>query len=332
MDKREQFMLEYYKVAWNNISKTRDGMWKILVPYLGFYAVLGYALDKIGTLGVILLLMGINTFMMVISMNLNMWFLRNLNIISNMELYFLKKEDYGKLIPEYFHEKKTIRFNRPEVWIFAFFSILIVHSLVYVFSLILFCLHEVPKNEFFWISVVFFAGLFVASFFYFYYKAEHNKFLKAAPGYRETEDQYSPKEIEPQNLRLEYEEIGKNMRMYGTLRRQEITLLLIFTGALLAAVAQFEEFAEYFCIFGIIIALFFLFMMKRMTDYYYISRKRAIQIEKLLGMEQFQFVKTELEEVQLSQFTSTRATYFVCMTIVLLWVCILVVGLYHQIM
>jgi purine-cytosine permease-like protein len=122
------------------------------------------------------------------------------------------------------------------------------------------------------------------------------------------------------------------MRMYGTLRRQEITLLLIFTGALLAAVVQFEEFAEYFCTFGIIISLFFLFMMKRMTDYYYISRKRAIQIEKLLGMEQFQFLEKELEGVQLSQFTSTRATYSVCITTVLLWACILVVELYHLMM
>jgi magnesium-transporting ATPase (P-type) len=94
---------------------------------------------------------------------------------------------------EYFREKKTIKFNRPEVWIFAFFSILIVHSLVYIISFIHFYPQEISKNEFFWISVVFFAGLFVSSFFYFYYKAEHNKFLKHAPGYREIEDQDSPK-------------------------------------------------------------------------------------------------------------------------------------------
>jgi hypothetical protein len=173
----------------------------------------------------------IEIFMMVISLNLNMWFLRNLNIISNIELYFLKKEDYGELIPEYFHGKKDIHFNRPEVWIFAFFSILIVHSLVYIFSFILFYPEKISKNEFFWISVVFFAGLFLASFFYFYHKAKHNKFLKDAPGHRKREDQYSPKEIEPQNLRLEYKKIGKNMRMYGTLRRQEITLLLILKNA-----------------------------------------------------------------------------------------------------
>ncbi len=316
-------MLEFYRVAWHNISKSRDGMWKVLVAYLGFSAVLGYGLDKIEIPGIILLLMGINTFMMVISTNLNMWFLRNLNIISNIELYFLKKEDYGKLIPKYFYEKKDIHFNRPEVWIFTFFSILIIHFLAYLFSLTLFHLKEISKNQFFWISLAFFAGLILALIFYLHYKEEHNRFLRDSIGYGEAINSCPPEMIEFKNLRLEYQEIGKNMRMYGTLRRQEITLLLIFTGALLAAVAQFEEFAKYFCVFGIIIAIFFLFMMKRMTDYYYISRKRAIKIEKLLGIEQFQFLKTEMKGIQFSQLSSTRATYFVCVTIVLLWVCVL---------
>ena len=135
------------------------------------------------------------------------------------------------------------------------------------------------------------------------------------------------KSIKYDNLRLEYEEIGSNMRMYGTLRRQEVTLLLIFTGALLAATAQFKDFEIYFSIFGIIFALFFLFMMKRLTEYYFLSRKRAIEIEQLLEMKQFQFLEEELKKTKLHQFTSTRATYLACVIIILLWICILLVRL-----
>ena len=142
-----------------------------------------------------------------------------------------------------------------------------------------------------------------------------------------TSDTQHTKSIKDDNLRLEYKEIGSNMRMYGTLRRQEVTILLIFTGALLAATAQFKEFGIYFSIFGIIIALFFLFMMKRHTEYYFLSKKRAIEIEELLKMRQFQFLKEELEKTKLHQFTSTRATYLACAIIILLWICILLAGL-----
>ena len=142
-------------------------------------------------------------------------------------------------------------------------------------------------------------------------------------------DSQDAKSIENNNLILEYKEIGHNMRMYGTLRRQEVTMLLIFTGALLAAIAQFKDLEIYFSIFGIIIALFFLIMMKRITEYYFFSRDRAIEIEKLLEIKQFQFLEEKLKKTKLHQFTSTRATYSACVIIILLWICILLIGLHE---
>jgi len=136
-----------------------------------------------------------------------------------------------------------------------------------------------------------------------------------------SETQYA-KNTKQNSLRLEYQEIGSNLRMYGTLRRNEVTILLIFTGALLAATAQFKNLAVYFSTFGIVIALFFLFMMKRLTEYYFISKKRAIEIERLLGIEQFQFLEEELKRTKLNRFTSTKVTYLTCVIIILLWICI----------
>lgn len=130
-------------------------------------------------------------------------------------------------------------------------------------------------------------------------------------------------------LVLEYKEIGHNMRMYGTLRRQEVTMLLIFTGALLAAIAQFKDFEIYFSIFGIIIALFFLIMVKRITEYYFFSRDRAIEIEEFLEIEQFQFLEEKLGKTKLHQFTSTKATYLVCVIIIFVWICILLMKLHE---
>jgi len=176
MEKRDQFLLEYYKVAWDNINENRGGLWKVLIPYLGFYAILDYGYGTIGILGVILLLFIINTFIMVVSINLNLWFARNMIIISNIESCFLKKEDYGKLIPQYFYKKENIYFHRLEIWMLVFLFVLCIHILVYILSLI-------QMEEFILVSITFFISLVITSISYWYHKKRYDAFFKNAPGY-----------------------------------------------------------------------------------------------------------------------------------------------------
>lgn len=177
MDNREEFLLNLYRIAWNNVNTHRDSLWKVLVPYLGFYVVLGDAYDVLGKMGVLLILMGMNTFVIAISINFNLWFVRNLGIATNIETYFLENSDYGKLIPEKYKEK--IPFMMLEIWMFVVYCVSFVH--VFIFALSFFviddCLHLVIISTAFLGSVFFILGWF------FKHKRRFDGFKSEATGY-----------------------------------------------------------------------------------------------------------------------------------------------------
>jgi len=191
MDKRDQFFLEYYKVAWDNINKHREGLWKVLVPYLGFYAIFSYRLDNIELLGILLiiLLFVLNTFIMAVSINFNLWFVRNMAIITNIETYFLKEEDYGKLIPEDYKKKPNFK-KKPEIWIFVFYFIFIIHVVTYVSLTAYFILRKCWEHYigFIVISIAFFISLFFIRWWWNNHKKRYDEFLKKAPGYAEASE------------------------------------------------------------------------------------------------------------------------------------------------
>lgn len=188
MDERDQFILEFYKVSWNNINKHRESLWKVLAPYLGFYAIFSYGFDKIGILGIILILFGLNTFIMAVSINFNLWFVRNMAIITNIETYFLKEGDYGKLIPEDYKEK--LKFKRPrEIWIFVFYCILTVHVVAYIISMKYFVLESIWREyciQSIVISISFFVSLFFIKWWLNYHERRYDDFVKNAVGYAES--------------------------------------------------------------------------------------------------------------------------------------------------
>ena len=179
MDNKEEFLLNLYRIAWNNVNTHRDGLWKVLVPYLGFYVVLGDAYDILGKLGVLMILIGMNTFVIAISINFNLWFVRNMGITVNIETYFLENSDYGKLIPIGYKDK--LPFRMREIWMFIVYCVSIVHIFTFALSFLVIdnYLHLIIISITFVISIIFIL------WWYTYHKNRYEEFKSQALGYHQ---------------------------------------------------------------------------------------------------------------------------------------------------
>lgn len=98
---RSNFLLKMYETAWQNITRTDDQLWKVFISYAT--VVLGAAIlsDKVLNqpfLGV-LVAMVLSFVTTCFSFNVNLWFLRNIIIVANLEANFLNGADYGIIIP-----------------------------------------------------------------------------------------------------------------------------------------------------------------------------------------------------------------------------------------
>lgn len=119
---RNTFLIEWYKILWNNARSSMDGVWKLIGPItivgtIWIAIQKGYLEANLGySLAFIILLWGIN-----ITIDFNQWHRRNLIIFSAVEREFLKDEDYGKLIPKDFREPKLewISFYKICCWVFC---------------------------------------------------------------------------------------------------------------------------------------------------------------------------------------------------------------------
>jgi hypothetical protein len=127
-----------------------------------------------------------------------------------------------------------------------------------------------------------------------------------------------PRKAEREDLRVEYEQLGENMRHYANVRFAQLTLFFLLTSGLIAlsykpgsqdqasksdhvhgsqAGALQSAFAEHdsgstngtrtLCFLGALSALAFLLMEERASDWWHHFQERAHQIEERLGMRQF---------------------------------------------
>jgi hypothetical protein len=102
---RDQFLMEMYKTAWANITRMDDLVWKVFISYATVVVGATVLSDKLlknvaAGLAISMVLTAVAT---AVSFNVNLWFLRNLVIISNVEATFLAPEDYGHIIPRRWH-------------------------------------------------------------------------------------------------------------------------------------------------------------------------------------------------------------------------------------
>jgi hypothetical protein len=156
---RQDFLLKMYETAWQNITRTDESLWKFFISFSTVIVATLFLSDKVMKdpftgLIISLVLTAIAT---CYSSNVNLWFLRNLVIIGNLEATFLQNDDYDKIIPKSWHPPyRGNFFNFSEFptilgYVYPAFGILMVilyskylcqqqMCYIYILSLILFIL------------------------------------------------------------------------------------------------------------------------------------------------------------------------------------------------
>ena len=124
---REAFLIEWYKILWNNARQSMDGIWKLLGPItlvgsIWFAIYQQYLPSNLGNaLVFVIIFWAIN-----VTIDFNQWHRRNLIFYTAVEREFLSSQDYGHLIPlEYKIPKKGwISFYR--ICLIAFLTVLFI--------------------------------------------------------------------------------------------------------------------------------------------------------------------------------------------------------------
>lgn len=175
---REQFLLQMYSAFWDCISRAEDSAWKVIAAYIALFVGLHFLYQIIGPAGVATIFIIFSFTAVVFALRANLWFIRNMGLISNLEKEFLRKEDYEVLIPKSFAENVKMPFLNWEIWIIqaiSYFGICIAF-LLYIFPKIEICEHKII------VSSVFAASLLFTIFCGWHYQKELRDFSKHAPG------------------------------------------------------------------------------------------------------------------------------------------------------
>lgn len=175
-DYRKEFKLKMYSAFWDCVSRAEDSAWKMVAAYVALFVGLHFFYEVIGPAGVAIIFIVFSYTAIVFALRANTWYLRNMGLISNLEREFLKKEDYGTLIPHFFADK--LRFLNWEIWIIQAVSyfLVCVAFLSCVFPKIDVCEQQIL------VSVVFATGLLLTIFCGWRYYREFKNFCSHAPG------------------------------------------------------------------------------------------------------------------------------------------------------
>lgn len=176
---RKKFLLEFYQVCWNNVTRAEEASWKMFAAYTAVFAGLAFASEIIGTAGFLSVLSIFSFLAIALSLNANLWFVRNIGLISNLEKEFLSESDYGVLVPENYKEKiPFFSFRVFEAWwvlIVAYFSIsLTIH--VVLLPLVSNC------NQKLLVLAIYLGSLFLTILYGIFLSLRHKEFVKRAPG------------------------------------------------------------------------------------------------------------------------------------------------------
>ncbi len=88
-DYKIEFKLNMYKEYWNNVRKAEDSSWKIFVSYSIIITVISFLYqNNMPSWIICLLIVGLSGIAISISMNSNLWFLRNMVLITLTERVF----------------------------------------------------------------------------------------------------------------------------------------------------------------------------------------------------------------------------------------------------
>lgn len=117
VDRRDKFLLEMYTAFWSRITSAEESTWKMLAAYTALFAGLAFASQTIGFLAFSTLIIIFSFCALALSLNANLWFVRNINLIRNLEKEFLYANDYDVLIPKRYQDPYPFfTFETFEAW------------------------------------------------------------------------------------------------------------------------------------------------------------------------------------------------------------------------
>ena len=174
-EKRIKFLLQMHKAYWNNISRAEDACWKMIAAYTALIAGLSFSVPVIGYFGFLVVFIPFSFLSVTISLNANLWFLRNIGLISNLEKEFLKDEDYDCLIPKRWGEKYPF-FNSEPWWIFTIVYLVVCFLVTGFMFQKLNCTEQVIIG--FLLSICFLLAVWYGKIM----KDRYEEFKKNAPG------------------------------------------------------------------------------------------------------------------------------------------------------
>jgi hypothetical protein len=174
-NKRESFLMRMYGEYWDNITRAEDSAWKIFASYTTLFAGLSLAYAIISDLGFLLLLLIFSFVAITMALRANLWFVRNLGLISNIEQEFLEKKDYGTIVPCWFLKK--IGFINDEIW-----WIHIIAYLTVALSVTSFMYHKLEAVARQYVLIVLIIGLLLCFVYGFSLYIQHIEFKSQAPG------------------------------------------------------------------------------------------------------------------------------------------------------
>jgi hypothetical protein len=176
VEKRDEFLLKMYEICWANVTKADDAIWKVFAAYTALFAGLAIALNTIGFFGFILLLIAFSLAGMCVSLNANLWFIRNMGLVSNIEKEFLNKGDWNSIMPKKWSKNKA-SFLSKEIWwiIFFIFPSVIIVTTIAVFSQLI---EEQPQQ----VITVEMIGFVIVGMYVIKSMKTYKSFIRDAPG------------------------------------------------------------------------------------------------------------------------------------------------------
>jgi hypothetical protein len=120
-----------YEVFWSNISRAEDTAWKMMASYTALFAGLSLAITYITVFGFVSIIIVFSFLAVAICLNANLWFVRNIGIISSIEKEMLLESDLDKIIPKSWVERKLPYFSwgAIEIW-WVFVPVFVIVPLI----------------------------------------------------------------------------------------------------------------------------------------------------------------------------------------------------------
>lgn len=150
-EKRADFIKEMYGVYWDNITRSMEGVWKVLAPLTVVGTIIaaihqGYLPAFFGiSLAFLIIFWALN-----VMIDLNDWHRRNLFFLTKSEHEFLNSDDWGKLLPK--------KYRIPDKGWITFYKINAVVFLVLLILIVLFAWYKLDCNDLVFLVLLLLAG------------------------------------------------------------------------------------------------------------------------------------------------------------------------------